>query len=91
MKKSYQKRDLGSPKKPHVLDVNRTTALAFIKKAKLFLNLPRTLFECDVKQCNPRLYVGSKGAATVKRAVRGLVILGQVDKELNKLCKILKK
>lgn len=73
----------------HVLDVNRKTALTFTKKAREFLNLPRSLFECDVKKCNPKLYCGRKGKATIRRAKKALVIIKRADVNLSKLCRLL--
>lgn len=74
----------------HSLDINRKTILVFVQKAQGFLNLPRSLFECDVKQCNPKLYQGARGRAAIKRAKKALVIIKRIDKDLIKLCKILK-
>jgi len=73
----------------HVLDVNRDTALQFTKKARQFLNLPKSLFECDVKKCNPKLYTGRKGLACIKRAKKALVIIKRADQNLGKLVKLL--
>jgi len=73
----------------NVLDINRQTALSFTKKAREFLNLPKSLFECDVKQCNPKLYHGSKGKAAIKRAKKALTIIREIEQKLKRLCKIL--
>jgi hypothetical protein len=73
----------------HALDINRQTALAFTKKARQFLNLPRSLFECDVKKCNPKLYTGRRGAATIKRGKKALTIIKRADQNLAKLMKLL--
>ena len=73
----------------HTLDINRKTALEFTKKARQFLNLPRSLFACDVKMCNPKLYHGKKGKATIKRAKKALVIIKRADSNLARLCKLL--
>jgi hypothetical protein len=73
----------------HALDINRETALGFVKKARQFLNLPRELFSCDIKKCNPALYKGKKGIAAIKRSRKGLAIVKRVDKSLESLCKLL--
>lgn len=73
----------------HVLDINRKTALTFVKKAREFLSLPRSLFECDVKMCNPKLYHGRKGKASIRRAKKGLVVIKRADQNLARLCKLL--
>jgi hypothetical protein len=75
----------------HVLDINKRTALTFTKKAKSFINLPRNLFECDVKKCNPELYKGRRGKATIRRARKALVIIKRIELNLDKLCKLLEK
>ena len=73
----------------HVLDINRKTALDFTKKARQFLNLPRQLFECDIKRCNPKLYSGSRGTSAVKRAKKALTIIKRAEQSLTKLTKLL--
>lgn len=73
----------------HVLDINRKTALDFTKKARQFLNLPKSLFECDIKRCNPKLYKGPKGQAAIRRAKKGLALIKKADSNLHKLCNLL--
>ena len=73
----------------HVLDINRKTAHDFAKKAKQFINLPRQLFECDMKKCNPNLYKGTRGKAAIRRAKKALVITKSLEKDLDRLIKIL--
>lgn len=73
----------------HVLDVNRHTALEFVKKAQQFLNLPQKLFECDVDMCNPKLYTGPKGKSAIRRSKKALVIMKRVNRDVSKLRKLL--
>ena len=73
----------------HVLDVNRHTSLEFVKKAQQFINLPKSLFECDVQKCNPKIYSGPRGKAAIRRAKKALVIVRRIEKDLEKLKKLL--
>lgn len=71
--------------KQNVLEINRRTILHFVRNAQRFLNLPKTLFECDVNQCNPALYVGVEGKIAIKRAKKGLAIIHKTNKMLTQL------
>lgn len=72
-----------------ILEINRKTASGFVKKSRSFLNLPRSLFECDVQQCNPDLYKGKRGKAAVERARKALTLAKKADRILEQLCTLL--
>jgi hypothetical protein len=73
----------------HVLDTNRRIAAVFVSKALEFINLPISLFECDIKKCNPDLYKGLRGKTVIRRSRKSLAILKRVKKDLNKVHRIL--
>lgn len=72
------------------LDINRQTAATFVGKAQEFLKLPYQLWDCDIKQCNPKLYKGVKGKAAITRAKKGLILLERINKDLIAVRKLLK-
>lgn len=74
----------------HPLDINRKASHTFVVRAKQFLNFPRSLMECDIQKCDPKLYANRKGAAARKRAKKGLVIIRRLNRDLDKLIKLLK-
>ena len=73
----------------HALDINKQTALSFVRKAQEFLGLPRKLWQCDIDRCNPNLYKGALGKAAIKRARAGSKILKRVDADIKKIIKLL--
>jgi hypothetical protein len=73
----------------HVLEQNKKTILAFVKKSQQFLNLPRKFWEADILQSNPKTYKGVRGKAAIKRARAGTKILKRIDADLKKIIKLL--
>lgn len=72
-----------------ILDTNCRTKIEFLKKAQEFLNLPKSLFECDVERRNPDLYKGPKGVATIRRSKKAIVLMKGIEKNLNKIINLL--
>lgn len=77
-------------KPDETLRVNRKICYDFVRSARSFLNLPKSLMEADRDRRNPSLYAGKLGKKAITRSKKGLTILRKANKELAKLEKLLR-